>query len=598
MASPTSLNNERVKKFREKLKADPAAYDAYLAKERERDKKQREYIKSQCSKSAAVLKRKKLAETERKRKYREKLKQKSVKTPESNQNVQFSPEKGSYKTNSSFGKAVSRVKQSLPQSPSKRRAVVRKLAINEFSNLRTLLTSGKVKSGRPAITNEITEKIRAFYERDDISLQQPGKRDTISVKDDNGEKCIKQKRILLTTIKECYEMFSKEYPDMKVKLTKFFELKPPYILNYAKMPHNVCICKYHANMDFCVKALFNVTRSFPSSSKDLLTRVVCDEDNEKCMRNACSDCADYDIASFVEETILQHPVSWQKWSDSEGMPTLIKVSGCVKDVLNGIQKEINQFKSHCFVRRSQLYYFEKSREKPDIDTIILQIDFAENYRTLTQDEIQSCHWSHNQVTLFTAIAWLHDSKHAMIVVSDDLNHGKHAVWVFLRKILNFLKEQYSHATKVKIFSDGCAAQFKNRYTMSNLLFFEEDFNFRGEWNFFATSHGKGAVDGVGGSVKHAVWNKVKSRSCEVQSAEDFAKIAKQVVQGIEVFHVSKLDVEKEIKVLDERWKAVQPIPKIQSLHYFVPLEKDLLISFISGSETSRVKVLPDCKFTP
>ncbi|KAJ8353675.1 hypothetical protein SKAU_G00212420 [Synaphobranchus kaupii] len=32
-----------------------------------------------------------------------------------------------------------------------------------------------------------------------------------------------------------------------------------------------------------------------------------------------------------------------------------------------------------------------------------------------------------------------------------------------------------------------------------------------EWHFFATSHGKGAVDGVGGTVKHAVSTAVISR---------------------------------------------------------------------------------------
>ena len=30
------------------------------------------------------------------------------------------------------------------------------------------------------------------------------------------------------------------------------------------------------------------------------------------------------------------------------------------------------------------------------------------------------------------------------------------------------------------------------------------------WNFFATSHGKGAVDGVGGVLKRRAWNKGKT----------------------------------------------------------------------------------------
>lgn len=51
-----------------------------------------------------------------------------------------------------------------------------------------------------------------------------------------------------------------------------------------------------------------------------------------------------------------------------------------------------------------------------------------------------------------------------------------------------------------IFSDGCAAQLKNKSSLLKLCFFEKDFGIKGEWNFFATSHGKGAVDRIGGAV--------------------------------------------------------------------------------------------------
>lgn len=78
----------------------------------------------------------------------------------------------------------------------------KKLAVNEISSFRKLLTFGKVKSGRQSITNETVQKIQSFYLRDDVSYQQPGKRDTISVRDKiSGQKSTKQKRILLTTIK-------------------------------------------------------------------------------------------------------------------------------------------------------------------------------------------------------------------------------------------------------------------------------------------------------------------------------------------------------------------------------------------------------------
>ena len=46
------------------------------------------------------------------------------------------------------------------------------------------------------------------------------------------------------------------------------------------------------------------------------------------------------------------------------------------------------------------------------------------------------------------------------------------------------------------------------------------------WNFFATSHGKGAVDGVGGVLKRRAWNKVKARQVVIQNAVEFTDAVK------------------------------------------------------------------------
>ena len=42
------------------------------------------------------------------------------------------------------------------------------------------------------------------------------------------------------------------------------------------------------------------------------------------------------------------------------------------------------------------------------------------------------------------------------------------------------------------FSDGAALQFKQRFTLCGITQLEKDWS----WNFFATGHGKGAVDGM------------------------------------------------------------------------------------------------------
>ena len=45
--------------------------------------------------------------------------------------------------------------------------------------------------------------------------------------------------------------------------------------------------------------------------------------------------------------------------------------------------------------------------------------------------------------------------------------------------------------------------------------------------FFATSHGKGEVDGLWGTVKRAVWRHVRSGQVHTTTAEEYAKIAEQ-----------------------------------------------------------------------
>ena len=63
-------------------------------------------------------------------------------------------------------------------------------------------------------------------------------------------------------------------------------------------------------------------------------------------------------------------------------------------------------------------------------------------------------------------------------------------------------------------SDGPTSQFKQRFLFSNLHHWEQDHDITIRMNFFATSHGKGVVDGIGGTVKRSVeTHSVREKSC-------------------------------------------------------------------------------------
>lgn len=105
-----------------------------------------------------------------------------------------------------------------------------------------------------------------------------------------------------------------------------------------------------------------------------------------------------------------------------------------------------------------------------------------------------------------------------VIGSANPKHTKTEIGCYLFKLISKLP---SSVKVLKIWSDGPNNQFKNKYTAALLKFFEDRFNIKIFWNFFATSHGKGCVDGMGAVVKNRVKRLVKSRVAIVNCAKDF-----------------------------------------------------------------------------
>lgn len=63
-----------------------------------------------------------------------------------------------------------------------------------------------------------------------------------------------------------------------------------------------------------------------------------------------------------------------------------------------------------------------------------------------------------------------------------------------------------------------------------------------EWNFFATSHGKGAIDGVGGTAKRMAWNLVKSRQVHISNASEFVNALNAHASKITFIFIDNLTV--------------------------------------------------------
>jgi hypothetical protein len=235
-------------------------------------------------------------------------------------------------------------------------------------------------------------------------------------------------------------------------------------------------------------------------------------------------------------------------------------------------KSLQNLKKHSHVTNVQQKYFNTILKDVQEDEIVLQIDFAENYVCDTQNAIQQAHFTKRQIAVYTAHATSKNFSQSYVIVSDSIEHSKYAVYAFNKAIIEDLKVISPNVTKLIFISDGCAQQFKNQFTLSLLCHSEEDFGIKTQHNFLSTSHGKGAVDGIGGTIKRNVRTKVMSTpGLEVNNAQEFANVARSFCKDTKVFHIPHDEIERTKIVLDKKWKNLKSFNGIRSCHSFKPI---------------------------
>ncbi|KAJ8684420.1 hypothetical protein QAD02_020212 [Eretmocerus hayati] len=94
------------------------------------------------------------------------------------------------------------------------------------------------------------------------------------------------------------------------------------------------------------------------------------------------------------------------------------------------------------------------------------------------------------------------------------------------------------------------------------------------WHFFASSHGKGIVDGVGATVKGAVWRRVASSASSVKTGSDFADVARDVCPNILIKYVPTNEILDPQRELEEHWDNVKCITNLRKMHCVRPLSAD------------------------
>ena len=127
--------------------------------------------------------------------------------------------------------------------------------------------------------------------------------------------------------------------------------------------------------------------------------------------------------------------------------------------------------------------------------------------------------------------------------------------------------------KIIFFSDGCAAQYKNNFIFTSLLYYKKDFDIESEWHFFATWHRKGACDGVGGTVKRLAYRASLQWPIDNHmTPRQLFEWSDNYFENIVFEFCSHIEHENEKKSLQKRFERVKTIKGTRSYHCFIPID--------------------------
>ena len=100
------------------------------------------------------------------------------------------------------------------------------------------------------------------------------------------------------------------------------------------------------------------------------------------------------------------------------------------------------------------------------------------------------------------------SKHmSFCFLSSETDHNVPMVYAIQTKLIELLKELIPGFYKIEYYTDGCAEQYKNFKSFSNIVYHFDDLGVICIWTFFSTLLGKSACYGIGRGIKRCTANK-------------------------------------------------------------------------------------------
>lgn len=451
-----------------------------------------------------------------------------------------------------------------------------------------IMSVPKKRISRASLGEETLMRVRNFYNSDDISRVCPGKRDYLISNNEEGRIYI-QRRLVLCNLQEAYSIFKNTHPDIKIGFSMFASNRPKHcILAGTSGTHTVCVCIYHQNVKLIFKTLQSkqLLPDGVQSYHDMFSKIICQNPNEHCWQQCCENCPGMQILAVELMTILNNghveSLQFKQWRQAERC-SLDLVEMDTQEFIDTFLEKLLNLLPHNFTAERQANYLKHVKNNLKATECIIICDFSENYSFVVQDAVQGFHWANAQCTIHPCAIYFKDEESndlkftSFIAIADFTKHNHVAVRLFLTQCIAFIKSKLSGLEKIYFFSDGSGSQYKNKMTAFNLCNMQKDFGIDAEWNFFATCHGKGPCDALGGVLKRNA-AKASLQDHHITTAEELYSWAiSKPDSKIHYQFFSESDYNKMERKLKNRYTRVKQISGTQSFHSFKPQNEEYII---------------------
>lgn len=254
---------------------------------------------------------------------------------------------------------------------------------------------------------------------------------------------------------------------------------------------------------------------------------------------------------------------------------------------------------HNYISSQQSQFLKYAKENLGEHEFVVLLDFSENYSFVIQDEVQGWNWANLQCTIHPFVIYYKDGNNSvshvsLIMISECLSHNFAAVNLFLEKLITFLKKKFTTIKKIMFFSDGAPSQYKNRMNFYNLCQIHKLYGCKAEWHFFATSHGKGPCDGIGGTFKRLAAKASLQRllNNHITTTKQLYEWARSGQSSMYYEYCTNSEHKKSARKT-EKYKNVKTIAGTHQFHAFIPIDENRINCKVTSfsNEEKEVKLM-------